>query len=81
MEPLSLVDPQARSGGIGRRLLEAAKDEALALGSSSVMLSASPHNAAARQLFERSGVRPTMIEMRIERDRPPTLPCTPLDSV
>nr|WP_286194473.1 GNAT family N-acetyltransferase [Synechococcus sp. CCY 0621] len=80
MEPMSLVelrgagawlhdiyvDPQARSGGIGRRLLEAAKEVALALGSTSLMLSASTHNAAARQLFERSGLRPTMVEMRIE---------------
>jgi GNAT superfamily N-acetyltransferase len=60
------VDPEARSGGIGRRLLEAAKEAALALGSSSLMLSASSQNAAARQLFERAGLRPTMVEMRIE---------------
>jgi GNAT superfamily N-acetyltransferase len=80
MEPMSLVeirragawlhviyvDPEARSGGIGRRLLEAAKEAALALGSSSLMLSASTRNAAARQLFERAGLRPTMVEMRIE---------------
>jgi len=80
MEPMSLVeirragawlhdiyvDPEARSGGIGRRLLEAAKEAAGALGSSSLMLSASSQNAAARQLFERAGLRPTMVEMRIE---------------
>ncbi len=80
MEPMSLVDirgagawlhdiyvdPQARSGGIGRRLLEAAKQAALDLGSSSLMLSASSQNLAARQLFERAGLRPTMVEMRIE---------------
>ncbi len=80
MEPMSLVeirgagawlhdiyvDPEARSGGIGRRLLEAAKEAALALGSSSLMLSASSQNAAARHLFERAGLRPTMVEMRIE---------------
>ncbi len=80
MEPMSLVeirragawlhdiyvDPEARSGGIGRRLLEAAKEAALDLGSSSLMLSASTQNAAARQLFERAGLRPTMVEMRIE---------------
>ena len=80
MEPMSLVelrgagawlhdiyvDSQARSGGIGRRLLEAAKEAALALGSGSLMLSASSQNVAARQLFERAGLRPTMVEMRIE---------------
>lgn len=80
MEPMSLVelrragawlhdiyvDPEARSGGIGRRLLEAAKEAALALGSSSLMLSAASQNAAARKLFERAGLRPTMVEMRIE---------------
>ena len=60
------VDSQARSGGIGRRLLEAAKEAALALGSGSLMLSASSQNVAARQLFERAGLRPTMVEMRIE---------------
>ncbi len=60
------VDPQARSGGIGRRLLEAAKEAALALGSSSLMLSAASQNAAAQKLFERAGWRPTMVEMRIE---------------
>lgn len=86
MEPMSLVDlrtagawlhdiyvdPQARRGGIGRQLLEAAKEAALRLGSSSLMLSASPHNAKAQQLFERSGLRPTMVEMRIELDPAPT---------
>lgn len=60
------VDPQARSGGIGRGLLAAAQEAALALGSSSLMLSASSQNVAARQLFERAGLRPTMVEMRIE---------------
>lgn len=86
MEPMSLVDlrtagawlhdiyvdPQARRGGIGHLLLEAAKEAALRLGSSSLMLSASPHNAKARALFERAGLRPTMIEMRIELDPSPT---------
>jgi GNAT superfamily N-acetyltransferase len=80
MEPMSLVelrgagawlhdiyvDPEARSGGIGRRLLAAAKEAAIALGSGSLMLSASSQNAAARHLFEGAGLRPTMVEMRIE---------------
>jgi ribosomal protein S18 acetylase RimI-like enzyme len=60
------VDPGARSGEIGRRLLEAAKEAALALGSGSLMLSASSRNAAARHLFERAGLRTIMVEMRIE---------------
>jgi GNAT superfamily N-acetyltransferase len=84
MEPMSLVeirmagawlhdiyvDPEARRGGIGRVLLEAAKQEALRLGSSSLMLSASPHNHRAQALFASAGLRPTMVEMRIELAQP-----------
>lgn len=71
------VDPEARRGGIGHKLLEAAKEAALALGSSSLMLSASPHNAKAQALFARAGLRPTMVEMRVELDPPPTPPRAP----
>ena len=88
MEPMSLVDirtagawlhdiyvdPEARRGGIGRLLLEAAKEAALRLGSSSLMLSASPHNTKAQALFQRAGLRPTMIEMRLELAQQPTPP-------
>ncbi|MFN9621133.1 MAG: GNAT family N-acetyltransferase [Synechococcaceae cyanobacterium] len=91
MEPMSLVDlrtagawlhdiyvdPQARRGGIGRLLLDAAKEAALRLGSSSLMLSASPHNAKAQALFQRAGLRPTMIEMRLELEQEPPSPSAP----
>lgn len=62
MEPMSLVELRRA----GAWLLEAAKEAALAMGSSSLMLSAASQNAAARKLFERAGLRPTMVEMRIE---------------
>ena len=71
------VDPEARRGGIGRLLLEAAKEAALRLGSSSLMLSASPHNAKAQALFQRAGLRPTMIEMRLELEQEPPSPSGP----
>ena len=62
------VDPQSRSAGVGRQLIEAAKEAARALGSHSLMVGVSPHNAAAWHVFERSGMRPTMVEMRLELD-------------
>ena len=60
------VSPEARARGAGRRLVEAAFDAARDLGSPSLMLGVSPHNANARVLFERLGFRPTMIEMTAE---------------
>ena len=62
------VESGARAGGVGRRLVQAAKEAARGLGSPSLMLGVSPHNGAARHLFERSGLRPTMVEMRVELD-------------
>ena len=59
------VAPKAR-GGVACELVEAAKEAARELGSDCLMLGVSPHNAAAQRLFERAGMRPTMIEMRVE---------------
>jgi GNAT superfamily N-acetyltransferase len=57
------VKPDARTRGVGRRLVAAAFDAARQLGSNSLMLGVSPHNETGRALFERMGFRPTMIEM------------------
>jgi ribosomal protein S18 acetylase RimI-like enzyme len=62
------VAPGARARGVGRQLVEAAFAAARSLGSKSLMLSVSPHNASGRALFERMGFRTTMIEMRAELD-------------
>ena len=60
------VDPQSRGLGAGRRLVEAAFEAARQLGSKTLMLGVSPHNASGRALFDRMGFRPTMIEMTAE---------------
>ena len=60
------IVPDARARGVGRRLVEAAFAAARNLGSDSLSLSVSPHNASGRALFERMGFRPAMIEMRAE---------------
>jgi GNAT superfamily N-acetyltransferase len=60
------VKSGARGVGVGRLLVESAKDVAREFGSASLMLGMSPHNGPARRLFERLGFRPTMIEMRVE---------------
>jgi GNAT superfamily N-acetyltransferase len=60
------VTTGARGAGIGRLLVESAKEVARELGSASLMLGVSPHNGPAQRLFERLGFRPTMIEMRVE---------------
>lgn len=62
------VEPAARRTGVGRTLVEAAMDTARARGSTSLMLGASPRNEPGRRLFERMGLRPTMVEMRVDFD-------------
>lgn len=60
------VEPAARGQGAGRSLVAAAIEAARALGSDSLMLAVSPHNAAGRRLFGEMGLRVTMHEMRVE---------------
>jgi ribosomal protein S18 acetylase RimI-like enzyme len=60
------VDPAARGMAIGRLLVHAAIDAARGLGSDSLMLSVSPRNKPAQRLFEATGLRATMVEMRME---------------
>lgn len=62
-----VVAPQARGGGVGTRLLEAAAEWLEAAGAPRVMLATAHRNQSARHLFERLGFRPTMIEMTRER--------------
>ena len=60
------VDPEVRGRGIGRQLLSASIESARRLGSPCLMLGVSPANGQARQLYERAGMRATMIEMRLD---------------
>ena len=46
--------------------MAAAIESARRLGSSSLMLGVSPGNAQARGLYERLGLRETMVEMRLD---------------
>jgi ribosomal protein S18 acetylase RimI-like enzyme len=62
-----VVTPRARGGGVGARLLEAAAEWLEVAGAPRVMLATAHRNERARQLFERLGFRPTMIEMTRER--------------
>jgi ribosomal protein S18 acetylase RimI-like enzyme len=60
------LDPTARRRGVGKALLAAAIEWFRERNQARVMLWTSPANEAARQLFEQSGFRPTMIEMTRE---------------
>jgi GNAT superfamily N-acetyltransferase len=60
------LEPTARRRGAGRALLEAAIDWFRGRDLARVMLWTSPANDVARDLFEQSGFRPTMIEMTRE---------------
>ena len=60
------LDPGARRQGAGRALMNAALEWFRGRNITRVMLWTSPSNTAARQLFERAGFRPTMIEMSLE---------------
>jgi ribosomal protein S18 acetylase RimI-like enzyme len=62
------VEPPFRGRGIGRQLVGAAIESARRLGSASLMLEVSPENTTARQLYERFGMRRTMMEMRLDFD-------------
>lgn len=59
------LDPAARRKGAGRALLQAAVEWFRERKVARVMLWTSTSNAAARDLFEKSGFRPTMTEMTL----------------
>ena len=62
------VDPDGRGSGAGKALLAGVRNEAKRLGANKVLLSVALANEHGRQLFERNGFRPTMLEMMLEVD-------------
>ncbi len=61
-----LVDPGARRGGIGRRLVLETCERLEALGAPRVVLATAVQNREAQALFASVGFRSTMIEMTRE---------------
>jgi|SRR6185369_9822621 len=61
-----IVEPAARCGGVGRRLLEALADALAAKGAPRIVLEAAAKNRTAQRLFRSLGFRRTMIEMTRE---------------
>jgi len=61
-----LVTDDARRGGVGEALLNAAIDWLREQKMPRVVLGTAAQNENARRLFERRGFRPTMIEMTLE---------------
>ena len=66
-----VVDPDARSVGVGARLIETAAAWLVARGVPRVMLWTAENNRHAQRLFERLGFRRTMVEMTREAPRAP----------
>ena len=60
------VDESVRLRGVASQLVEAAVKGLAAMGAPRVVLMAAWRNDGARNLFERSGFRPTMVEMTRE---------------
>lgn len=60
------LDPAARRQGAGRALMHAAIEWCRRRQMPRVMLWTSTANAAARQLFDQAGFRPTMTEMTLD---------------
>lgn len=59
------VEPDSRSQGIGRMLLDAAIAELQGRGANLIVLSTAQRNEAAQRLFLAAGFRPTMVEMTL----------------
>jgi ribosomal protein S18 acetylase RimI-like enzyme len=59
------VAPEARRGGIGRRLTEAVVAALREGGATRLLLSTMVGNDAAQRLFRSCGFRPTMLEMTL----------------
>jgi ribosomal protein S18 acetylase RimI-like enzyme len=65
-----IVDPEHRSRGVGRLLLDATLAFFRSRGVPRVVLSTAERNEAAQRLFASMGFRRTMIEMTLELDDP-----------
>lgn len=63
-----VVDPDHRSRGVGRALLDATLAALAARGAPRVVLSTAERNEPAQRLFATAGFRRTMIEMTRELD-------------
>lgn len=63
------VEETVRMGGVATRLVEEAMTRLEAMGAPRVVLNAAWQNEHARNLFERLGFRPTMLEMTREAAR------------
>lgn len=61
-----LVSDEARNGGIGKQLLDAAIAWLKQRGMPRVVLWTAARNSGAQHLFERRGFRSTMVEMTLE---------------
>jgi ribosomal protein S18 acetylase RimI-like enzyme len=61
-----LVDPEHRRQGVGAALMAAMLEALAALGVPRALLFTADKNHVARDMFERTGFRPTMIEMTRE---------------
>jgi GNAT superfamily N-acetyltransferase len=59
------VDERARAEGAGKGLINAAAEAAKQMGAEKLLLSVAAKNNAARQIFEKAGFRPTMVEMTL----------------
>ncbi len=57
------VEPRARRGGVGRRLLEALVERFAARGEPRILIQVAAANGVARELFAGMGFRETMVEL------------------
>ena len=60
------VDASARGSGGGKKLIEAVVEEAAHFGAAKILLSVAEKNTFAREFFQNSGFRTTMLEMMLE---------------
>jgi GNAT superfamily N-acetyltransferase len=60
------IDEAARKTGAGKQLIEKSIEVAKELGANKLMLSTAVENEYARDIFERTGFRTTMVEMMLE---------------
>jgi GNAT superfamily N-acetyltransferase len=59
------VERGERSDGVGKRLLEAARNAASELGAGKLLLTVAAKNDVAQDFFEKAGFRQTMLEMTL----------------